>query len=259
MPRRQPRTSLIVRPPPRRRRAVPDRVLVRDPWSLESLVAEIESHLAGFDLSRPDEQIYRVLDSWASDRDSTWCTEKESANLPVIREPSCNNGCNYCCYQHVAVSRIEADILAAHIRNKWSEIDIVALRDRLDRECERLVSIGVDSSEPEVRRLALSRLRRPCPMLDEESGQCRVYEARPVNCRRENSIDPEVCRRYRFDPEATESSIRLSRFDLIWGAVHLVLSRASTSSRDHETVFDATRFEPLELALTRTLGEPLPP
>lgn len=207
-----------------------------------------------FDASQPDHRLYQALDSWASDRDAAWCAARESASLPVIREPSCREGCDHCCYQHVAITPIEADILASHIRERWPKDEIIALQKRLSLNCERLATIEASSRSPDSRRLALSQLRRPCPVLDEATGRCLAYEARPVNCRRENSVDPEVCRRHQINPDSTESSLRLSRFDLIWGAVHFVLANASTDRLDPETGPDADPFEPLERALTRSLG-----
>jgi hypothetical protein len=86
-------------------------------------------------------------------------------------------------------------------------------------------------------------------MLDEAVGRCRVYDARPVNCRRENSVDVEVCRRYREDPYATDSSLRLVRADVIWGAAQVFLARWSA---EH---LDADELWPLESALAQALCE----
>ena len=85
-------------------------------------------------------------------------------------------------------------------------------------------------------------------MLDEEAGRCRAYEARPVNCRRENSVDVEVCRRYREDPDATDSSLRLVRYDVIWGAVRAFLARWGAEQ------LGLDELAPLEIALERAIG-----
>ena len=45
-----------------------------------------------------------------------------------------------------------------------------------------------------------------------------------MNCRRENSVDVEVCRRYREDPDQPDSSLRLVRLDLIWSAVQAAIA-----------------------------------
>jgi hypothetical protein len=146
------------------------------------------------------------------------------------------------------VAGIEAMVLAGHARERWPAGEVEALRARVDREAPRLREIGPDPS-------ALARIRRPCPMLDERLGLCRAYEARPVNCRRENSIDVEVCRRYREDPESNESSIRLVRYDVIWGAARVFLSRWSADLLDS----DLDETMPMELALSLALArEPAP-
>lgn len=118
---------------------------------------------------------------------------------------------------------------------------MTALRARLDRDSGRFRRFADDPK-------ALARVRRPCPLLDEAEGRCRAYAARPVNCRRENSIDVEVCRRYREDPEIEDSSLRLVRYDVIWGAAQVALSRWAA---EH---LGLASMMPLELALLSAIG-----
>ena len=101
----------------------------------------------------------------------------------------------------------------------------------------------------EEQQAELSRIRRPCLLLDEDSGRCRAYDARPVNCRRENSEDAEVCRRYRDDPDATASSLRFVRYELIWGAVQAYLACWAAEEAG------VARLLPLETALALALAE----
>ena len=141
----------------------------------------------------------------------------------------------------------EALILADHIKKHWSPEAIADLRPRLNAANETYRKIAENSPTIEIEEQKVARLRRPCAMLDESAGRCLAYEARPVNCRRENSVDVEVCRRYREDPEETESSLRVVRADVIWGAVQVFLSRWTSR---HLSMDD---IRPLEVALAETL------
>ncbi|WP_161602483.1 YkgJ family cysteine cluster protein [Tautonia marina] len=252
MPRRRPDPARPDRPGARRLRPSPT-LPPPDPWSLEVLVAEIEGRVASVAAERPNEPLtqwlYPVLDAWVRDRDDAWRQERKARGLAIIQEPACQVGCDHCCYQHVAVTDLEAEILARHVRIHLDPDQLAALRNRVDRDARQFRQLAAESPTPEAHRAALARLRQPCPMLDEAAGRCLAYEARPVNCRRENSVDVEVCRRYRFDPDATESSLRLVRYDLLWGAVHVVLSRSAADNNTLDSASDTT--EPLAVALQR--------
>lgn len=73
----------------------------------------------------------------------------------------CRAGCDACCRSLADIPRMT--------RAEW-----LLLRDRL-------------AALPEIHSKieALENAQRPiqCPMLDEESGHCLVYEARPIACR----------------------------------------------------------------------------
>src|SRR5690606_23501571 len=120
-----------------------------------------------------------------------WRRQRAAGGLSVLSEPACQTGCAHCCYQHVAISGVEALVLADFIRDRWPAEAIAGLRERLEREAERYRRIAVEADSPEAERAPLGRIRRPCPMLEETEGRCLAYEARPVNCRRENSVDVE--------------------------------------------------------------------
>ena len=199
-------------------------------WTFGGLIDRLEARVIAEALANGDVTIlrwlYRAVDAWAAELDAEIHRPDPSNPLAVVPEPVCKSGCDHCCYQHVAVTSVEAAILADHIR-RLPDIEAGALRDAILEGADRIARLLDEAATPEGRRDALARLRRPCPLLDTASGRCRVYEARPVNCRRENSVDAEVCRRYRLDPEATDSSVRLVRFDLIWGAAQAFFGRIS--------------------------------
>ncbi|WP_169972727.1 YkgJ family cysteine cluster protein [Tautonia rosea] len=252
MPRRRPEPARHDRPIPRRLRPSPT-LPPPDPWSLEVLVKEIEGRVKSIAVEHSDEPmtqwLYPVLDAWVRDRDDAWRQEREAQGLSILQEPACQLGCDHCCYQHVAVTDLEAEILSRHVRLHFDPAKYVVLRDRVRRDAEQYQQLAAEAPTLDTYRAALSRIRRPCPMLDETSSRCLAYEARPVNCRRENSVDVEVCRRYRLDPDATESSLRLIRYDLLWGAVHVLLARWAANDEALDSASDT--IEPLAVALAR--------
>lgn len=228
------------RPSPRRRRSFAG--TAGPPETIEALIASLGQRLDDEEPS-PD-RFYEVIDAWAAERDEElgrrWARPGPDG-FPVIRQPECQTGCCHCCYQIVAVTEPEAALLARHLRRFWSAEDLDALRRRLAADDDEDRALVAAASTHEAGRAALARLRRPCPLLDEPSGLCRAYEARPVNCRRENSVDVEVCRRYRDDPDQSDSSLRLVRLDLIWSAVPAAIADGGV--------------EPLAGALRRALDD----
>ncbi|QDV35858.1 YkgJ family cysteine cluster protein [Tautonia plasticadhaerens] len=237
----RPRRPHRRRPRARRLRSRP----ARDGWSLEGLVSELLGRLDALLPPLPGDpplgRLYRIVDAWAAERDAMWRRRSADAGLPIAPEPACATGCAHCCYQHVAVTGLEALTLADYVRGRWSAEEVAALRARLEGESARFRQIADDPK-------ALARVRRPCPLLDEAGGRCRAYEARPVNCRRENSTDVEICRRYRADPEVEDSSLRLVRYDVIWGAARVALSRWTAGHLDPGSMM------PLDVALASALG-----
>ena len=89
-------------------------------------------------------------------------------------EVRCGKGCEDCCHAAFDVSLVEAVNLLRHFallpvneQDAVLELAIKALAD-----WDEIAKGGVDP--------ALARIR--CPLLNED-GNCRCYEARPVNCR----------------------------------------------------------------------------
>jgi Fe-S-cluster containining protein len=82
----------------------------------------------------------------------------------------CKKGCAACCYQQVTITRDEAELLALVARDARIDID----RERLQRQAEHrgikpYATMGHDD--------------KACVFLGAEN-ECRVYEYRPVACRK---------------------------------------------------------------------------
>lgn len=124
----------------------------------------------------------------------------EGADIPV----SCHKGCSACCHMEVEVTTYEAEILKQLVQDGLS-ID----RARLQRQGER-------SLQDPVWREGMKNEDNKCVFLNHE-GSCRIYEHRPVMCRRHSVTSPaEYC-------EFIESKIVLRYFP----KVDLLISAAN--------------------------------
>lgn len=106
-------------------------------------------------------------------------------NGPAV---ACRAGCSHCCH-HQFVTAIVPEVLrlAATIRATYSEERLAGLQERIAAYLE------IVRATPGPERL--STVKATCPILEEEL--CGAFEARPLACRRHNSVDVEACIRYR--------------------------------------------------------------
>jgi Fe-S-cluster containining protein len=93
---------------------------------------------------------------------------------------TCRKGCAGCCHYEIEITRDEAAVLAAQIRNGVT-IDYLRLENQAARE----------RKSPEWGRFWQPENR--CVFLDED-GACRVYSCRPAVCRKHLVTSPaEAC------------------------------------------------------------------
>jgi Fe-S-cluster containining protein len=105
---------------------------------------------------------------------------------------ACRAGCDHCCYQVVGVTPAEALAVVDHVRRTRSTEEVVALAARA---AELVAKAGdLDSN-------ARFSPDHPCLFLDVPTGQCTIYEARPLACRGMNSLDAEECAKRLREPE----------------------------------------------------------
>jgi uncharacterized protein len=101
----------------------------------------------------------------------------EGADLKV----SCFKGCSACCHMEVEITSYEAEVLKQLLEEGMS-ID----RVRLQQQSQRAVQ------DPAWREGLRNEVNK-CVFLDHE-GACRIYENRPVMCRRHSVTSPaEAC------------------------------------------------------------------
>jgi len=101
--------------------------------------------------------------------------ERASKESPYV--PSCKKGCSFCCRIHATMVDSEAELIVDYLHVH----DIKLSRSRCEKQS------GLDDAG-HVTKIPYED--RACPLLDEASGECRVYPVRPVQCRKYLVVSP---------------------------------------------------------------------
>jgi Fe-S-cluster containining protein len=105
----------------------------------------------------------------------------------------CRPGCTHCCIGVFPINQLDA----LRLRNGLDDLEMEAparaesIRARARDAVVRLapdfpgdpVSGLLDEGDEAVRRFSDFANEEPCPALDPETGNCELYEARPMTCR----------------------------------------------------------------------------
>jgi Fe-S-cluster containining protein len=125
-------------------------------------------------LAAADDEIRR-LHAWLEERLAGVLEQARAAGA----KPPCRAGCAWCCSEPVFVSRREAALLAARVRQMPADE-----RRAVEAAVRQWASRFLASDLAKIARpkaLEYRRLGLPCPLLAD--GLCRVYDDRPVGCR----------------------------------------------------------------------------
>ncbi len=109
-------------------------------------------------------------------------TSSRITQSPYHDQYACRAGCSWCCYIPVAVTPPEALVMAQFLRDHCSAAELTEVRARLAANAVRSATLSLADQ---------ADARLPCALL--RHGQCMVYEARPIRCRRWNSVDSTAC------------------------------------------------------------------
>ena len=103
---------------------------------------------------------------------------------------TCHAGCDECCRRPFAITAADARRLQAGLAtlNAATQADIQSrareARQQMSTDFPGDLSRAALTPEPEWREWFFARhAGLPCPVLDLETGQCRLYDHRPVACR----------------------------------------------------------------------------
>jgi Fe-S-cluster containining protein len=151
---------------------------------LEIVTRQTESAVAPL-LGSPEALERAVEGTYAYDAEA-----KTALVLALARDPRClpvcAPGCAFCCHLSVFAAVPEILYLAAHLRRTLPEERLDALTAAVVRAAAAVAELSQEER---------ARAKKPCPLLDLESGRCGAYDARPLACRAYNSCDASVCER----------------------------------------------------------------
>lgn len=118
----------------------------------------------------------------------------DKALQPFLRSSSCKKGCNACCYLVVDSTAIEAEMVRRYTEEHFDEEERRRILGKI-KEGKHLYPdpVGTDKEFPGAVVEKHFALNMPCPFLSSE-GLCRIYEVRPINCRKHVVFsDPGQC------------------------------------------------------------------
>jgi Fe-S-cluster containining protein len=132
--------------------------------------------------SRRDQKLIQIVDSALADvtrRSGKWLV--------------CRRGCTQCCMGAFSINQLDAARLQRGLADleKHSPERGARVRQRARESFARLrpafpgdpVSGVLDEGEDAEPRFAEFANDEPCPVLDPETGNCELYESRPMTCR----------------------------------------------------------------------------
>lgn len=161
------------------------------------------------------------------------CEEVERALAQVEPQSSCKIGCHWCCYQDVAVSRLEAGAIAAHIDGLSRNARAKTIK-RMQGYLRRVADIDL---------VEIWTKRIPCPFLNEHNGGCRIYKVRPFMCRGYSALNSRSCK--------SGEPARLTKRCEVYSMLRSAAASATANGRD-------LVLESLPYAVLLVLGEPTP-
>ena len=103
---------------------------------------------------------------------------------PESPEIACKEKCHWCCHQSVGVFPPEIFKLAEYINSKYTDKQRTQLIDKLE---------ALDKETRGKTDKERAKVNMPCAFLS--YGNCSVYEARPLACRRQTSYDVNACKK----------------------------------------------------------------
>jgi Fe-S-cluster containining protein len=132
--------------------------------------------------SSGDQQLIQIVDSALADatrRSGKWLV--------------CRPGCTQCCIGVFSINQLDA----RRLRQGLADLEVLAperaarVRERAREAISRLapefpgdpVTGLLDEGELAEQRFAEFANDEPCPALDPETGNCELYESRPMTCR----------------------------------------------------------------------------
>jgi Fe-S-cluster containining protein len=151
------------------------------------------------------------------------------AELVRERPPACAAGCSRCCHGlKIEASAPEAVAIAEFLRGLAPE-ELAATRAQMAEEAGYAQTLDADTRWRE---------QVPCAFLDDASGQCVIYDVRPLTCRAHTSLSLAQCEAAARDPERLtpidKHAAPLAIFGLAKSALTVACAEANLDARSFE-------------------------
>lgn len=142
-------------------------------------------------------------------------------------ETACVAGCDCCCHYTVSLRAHEIVQVLEQIRTNFSASEIEETLKRAKQNRRLMKKLTHEKIEQ-------TNIR--CPLLSED-GLCRCYEVRPLNCRRNNSRNAELCRQFHNDPTAPLASDSAEDIDQLTSIVGYALNEAFAENEYDDAIY----------------------
>lgn len=191
--------------------------------TMYTAIEKFSSHIADAETTQEMQQVF--FDAHAD-------VEKlrhAASQLPG-NETACAAGCVYCCYYTVSLRAHEIVQILEHIRAHFTatEIKEILIQASLNRKLMKKLTHD---------QIEHTNIR--CPLLSKE-GLCRCYEVRPLNCRRNNSRNVDLCRQFHDNPLADLSSDSARDIDQMTGIIGYALSEGFSQNGYDDSMYYLT-------------------
>ncbi|MEI9941191.1 MAG: YkgJ family cysteine cluster protein [Pseudomonadota bacterium] len=145
---------------------------------------------------------------------------------------ACGKGCAWCCHGlKVEVTPPEAIAVAEYLRSKAEPEQLPAIGEALSIEADEARSLSI-----EERWVA----RRACYFLDEASGACTIWEARPLGCRSHTSLNASACESAHTGRGDGPAVPRPKSIEMLYGVARAALHAACEDAGMDMRAFELT-------------------
>ncbi|MDI6855110.1 MAG: YkgJ family cysteine cluster protein [Deltaproteobacteria bacterium] len=170
----------------------------------EQLAALVKHNVLAIFWSRPGVagalEAVRQVHDWADNLISRF----EAENV-LPRPIACRAACDFCCYNQVETSPLEA-LAISHFIQELSATEQARLTERVNASVRR--RSGWSKAE-----VARSRRQFPCPFLNQ--GLCEIYPVRPLLCRAMHSLDAGHCEKSLQAESLLPDDYYLHRYEIV--------------------------------------------
>ena len=144
---------------------------------------------------------------------------------------ACREGCNFCCFNQVEVTPLEALGIGHYVGQNFSTEE----KDGLMARVSRSLDLKAGKSK---KKLARRRHQLPCPLL--VGGRCSIYPVRPLVCRAMHTFEARACEQELLGGKLGPGAYYAHRYEFVW-SISAGLQNGCREVRCQTGVLDLTR------------------